>query len=313
MGLHFHTTAPRPPRMSQLILKQRVEERLVNREAREALARLMADDVNDILSSFIETIDREKLAQSISGGGRISVVEEALNVGRLQGDLAVAFAESFVRGVTEGARIGLRFSPPEFASITPDLVTEFAAEFIDSRVADLVVEITGNTRLGIQQSVQDVLLDQLSPTEAAEQIADQVGLTRRQAKAVDNFRVKQTRRIIPTPDADTPQARAAIEREVAAYRQRSLFRRGDLIARQEMQNAIQTGERQLWEVAIQNGEVKRGEVTRTWFTSGDPCPICSPLHGMIVIGMEESFPEDGPPAHIGCNCYLEWGVRPLGT
>lgn len=312
MGLHFHTTAPRTPRQPRVLMKQRVAERAVNREAREALARALSGEINDILSSFIETIDREKLAQSISGGGRISVVEEALGIGRLEADLAVAFADSFVRGVTEGARIGLRFAPPSFASIPPDLVAQFAAEFIDIRVGNLVVEIAENTRLGIRQSLQSALLDNISPTQAAEQIAERVGLTQRQSKAVDNFRAKITRQRIPNERADTPKARKAIEAEVRAYRERSLFRRGDLIARHEMQNAIQTGERQLWEVAVENGEVRREEITRTWFTSGDPCPICVPLHGMTV-GMDESFPEDGPPAHIGCNCYLEWGVRPLGT
>lgn len=313
MTLRFHTTPAAPPTRPRLIAKQRFSERAINREAREALARVLAADFGDILSSFIETIDRDALAQAVSGGGRISIIEEALGVGRLHADLAVAFAEDFTAGVLEGAKIGLRFAPPEFASIPPDLVTQFAADFIDTRVGDLVTEISRNTRRGIQQTVRSALLDELSPTQAAERIASQVGLTERQATAVDNFRTKTTRRMIPTPDADTPQARAAIEREVARYQERALFRRGELIGRHEMQNAIQTGERQLWEVAVANGEVDRDAITRTWFTSGDPCEICIPFHG-ITVGMDEEFPEGDPPEpHIGCNCYIEWGVRPLGT
>lgn len=314
MSLQFRITKACEPRAPGIVFKQRFSERAINREARETLARVLARDFNDIISSFSTSIDREALSQAIAGGGRVSVVEQSMGMGVLQADLAAAFAADFTAGVLEGARIGLRFAPPEFASIPPDLVTQLAADFIDTRVGDLLVEVSRNTKRGVQQSIQNVLLDQLSPTQAAAEIAENVGLTQRQAKAVENFRAKATRRLIPTPQADTRQARAAVEREVNAYRARSLSRRGELIARHEMQNAIQTGERQLWEVAVQQGEVLREEVYKTWFTSGDPCEICIPLHGQTV-PMNESFGEfEAPPdPHVGCNCYLEWTVRPLGT
>lgn len=77
-------------------------------------------------------------------------------------------------------------------------------------------------------------------------------------------------------------------------------RRAKTIAVTEVTRAFAEGNRIAW---------AKSEVVeaRRWNTNVDErvCPICGPLHN-VVVGLDESFPgvdDDAPPAHPNCRCW----------
>ncbi len=52
------------------------------------------------------------------------------------------------------------------------------------------------------------------------------------------------------------------------------------------------------------------KIEKTWFTNRDDrvCDICGPLDGESV-DYDATFPEDGPPAHVNCRCWIEYNTR----
>lgn len=79
--------------------------------------------------------------------------------------------------------------------------------------------------------------------------------------------------------------------------------RAERIAQTEVTRAYAAGNLAAWRAD--------GTVTgKRWHTTADDlvCPICGPLQGTTV-GLDELFPSalgaiDGPPAHVGCRCWL---------
>lgn len=51
----------------------------------------------------------------------------------------------------------------------------------------------------------------------------------------------------------------------------------------------------------------------TWFTRNDNrvCPICEPLHRNRRSSWSSKFP-DGPPAHVGCRCWIHYANERRG-
>lgn len=292
------------------------KERAANRSAREELADAFSSDFADVLAEWREGINLANVEAAVVGGN-VQIVEEALDLGRLQGGIGAAIDDALTQAVARGADIGLRHGPEPVRGVSVNSVSEIAAGFIDGRAGEAVVEITDHTRAGVRRELFSVLSQNLTPTEAAARIGQTVGLTERQTGWVDSFREKLERRLIPTPEADTPAIRRAIDQQVEDYRDRLLRTRGQAIAQTEMQNAIQWGERAFWEVAVSEGEVERAAVSRRWFTVEiGVCPICIPMHGQVR-GIDEDFSSSGgrgflgrsPPAHVNCHCYLEWFVE----
>jgi len=77
-----------------------------------------------------------------------------------------------------------------------------------------------------------------------------------------------------------------------------------MIARTESMTATNEGQRDLWEQAVKDGYLN-GDEQQVWITTPDDklCDICEPLEG-VTVGMDEDFPEEGPPAHPNCRCTI---------
>lgn len=70
--------------------------------------------------------------------------------------------------------------------------------------------------------------------------------------------------------------------------------------------------------------VGKGEAD-TWFTENDAsvCPVCKPLHGKKrsvwtlkfpdLPSNATQFPEEGPPAHWGCRCWIHYANEKRGA
>lgn len=287
-------------------------ERRANREARERVAAALEDDLADILVSFRDGIDvADAEAVVVSGDTRVIVNADAPN--NLEAHIAAAIGENLEAALEEGVEIGFRFAPPVLDGVPIGLATEAAVAHIERHAAAAAVGITQTTERGIRAILQLGVTDQISPVETARRIGNLAGLTPRQFEAVENFRRGVTRRLVPVPEALTPQVRRVIDQEVNRYRDRLLLQRGRTIAETEVQDAITQGERAFWDRAVAEGAVQAEEVNKTWRTVADAkvCPICEPLHGQVA-RFDEPFvtavgPKQGPTAHPRCRCYLEYG------
>lgn len=285
-------------------------ERAANLRARQAI-------VDEFEPKFIEVYDTfrrdsdQSFRRQLTTGGAIGADQSA--VGVLEADIAAALGDSFSDGLADGQQIGLRFSGAPDVDLNPDLVTERADRWIASEGARRIKGINDRETRTIRNSVRQALRDEVSPELAARRISREVGLTPRDAAALENFRRRRLRTLIPTPEADTQFARETVEAEVENRRARMISRRGRVIAENEMQVAIQEGERQFWDEAIASGQIDESKLIKRWFTIEDDrrCPICIPLHGQIRPFKDSfsslGFTGLGPPAHPRCRCFLEFG------
>ncbi len=138
----------------------------------------------------------------------------------------------------------------------------------------------------------------------AREIRQLVGLTRRQAQAVDNYNaalVEEGRK----PDQ--------IERMTAKYRDKMLNRRAMNLARTETTNASTAGTQAAWDQAADKGLLNRVTLRQGWgVTPTDAlCPICAAIPGMNPDGVPLGGffatpigPVSGPTVHPQCLCYV---------
>ncbi len=290
-------------------------ERRANREARESIAEVFANEFAETVNIWRAGIDIDGLGQAVAVGADIGTADAALGLGRMQGRLTSELLNRIGEAVANGAEIGVRFAPAEF-TIAPELVTQIAASFIETNALTAVSSITESTRAGVQQALLDQLTGTASPTQAASQIGDLVGLNAQQVRRVNAFRFELEGSLIPGGVGETEATRAAIESRVRAESQRLLRERGRLIADTEIQSALMEGERGYYQVAADAGELDLDLLFKTWKTvdDGRVCPICMPLHGTEVRN-DGSFElrrvgrfVNGPPAHPRCRCYLVWQI-----
>jgi hypothetical protein len=319
--IRFRTRFDRSTKIWKATLAEKAlfPERAANRRARLALAEVLEGEFQDIISAWSGEIDVKGLQAAVTSGGNVSILDQAAGVGRLQARLATRIPSVLEDTLDAGAHIGLRFAPPGLSGVRPGLAQEVAASFIDTQALSMATSISESTAAGMRQELMSVLTDEISPTEAARRIGRSAGLDPRRQQAVRNFREATQRRMIPTPDADTPAARRAIDEQVERYRLKQLKDRGETIAETEISEAIQEGERAFYEVAVSEGEIQPAQIQVTWMTSQEVnvCKICRPLHG-VVIGFAAAFASPAardeiprPPAHPRCHCHLEYEVLEL--
>jgi len=295
------------------IAKVSRKERQANRELREALAAKFEREYLEIIERGRFDVTEELLGRILTGTV-LGVPEEGL--ASIQADIATALSNQFREAIDGGARLGLRFSGAPSIDIDPSLITDIAERFIRGQGGQRIVGINAETRKAVNQIVADSLTQGFSPTQAARDIGQKVGLTRQQAKALARFEERITAQRIVSEQADTALAREAIAEDVENYRNRLLRQRGRNIAENETQVAIQHGERGFWEQAAASNQVDTSLLYKTWFTVLDDrvCPICEPLHG-VTIRFNDSFSSRGfvglsPPGHVSCRCFLEYGDDP---
>ena len=92
-------------------IQKAFHERAENIAARELLAEALSADFANVLTAFQGDIPIGAMGEALTGGS-VGIAEEAIPWWRLQARLATVLPPNFARGIEEGARIGLRFSPP---------------------------------------------------------------------------------------------------------------------------------------------------------------------------------------------------------
>lgn len=179
-------------------------------------------------------------------------------------------------------------------------------DYIQEHTGKLIVEITEETRLAVRTIINDAFIEGLHPYKSAREIRKIVGLTERQAKAVNNLR----KSLIIQKLSDK-----IIEQRTKAYAKRLLIYRSRNISRTETINAANRGQQALWEQTVEQGLINRVTARRKWITTPDDklCEWCKSLDGKLV-GLEEEFKSNAisgksytslvPTLHPQCRCAV---------
>ena len=265
---------------------------------------LMSGAVTAVLSrgirAFRSGIDREKI-QALLERDNVEGVYETIPWGKL-GDNISGMSDQYEQAIRRGGKIGTKFIPrvkePEldFSPKNPRV-----GGWINSRTANLVQNITEDAKVAIRGAVTRALNRGINPLETAKLIPRTIGLTDRQAQAVDNFRIGLANKL--------GIEGLKLEREVEKYRERLLDYRTENIARTEIAAAFNQGQIELWEQAAEKGYLDRGSQKKQWVIDpGTACQICEPMSGEEVLLTEQFYVEGlsqylaAPPAHPSCNC-----------
>ncbi len=262
------------------------------------------------------------------------------------GELSDFFDEGNIQGALEAA--GVNLTPAELEPITDAilqttlntaelaaidlnlefaLVNERAVRFAREEAARLVTSVSSETEKAIRDIVVRGQREGLNARLQAQEIRRVVGLTDRDARAVDRF-------YSGLLGDGTRQARAG---ELAdRMSARLLRRRAENIARTETIRAANMGNQLAWQTAMDGGLLPRSS-QKIWIATADSrtCPICAVLHDQTVsvsstfdiserattftrtgggenlrfrpakkVPLTNPSAELSPPAHPSCRCTM---------
>ena len=185
-----------------------------------------------------------------------------------------------------------------------DMLNPRVTEFLNAYDFNLIQGLTRRSREGVRTVVRDAFEFGGPPKQQAEYIKDLIGLTDQQAVAVRNLRRNLQ---------SAGQSQAFIRRKVKEFGKRLLEQRAFNIARTETIRAANTGQKALWEQAVDEGLLNLKKTNRVWIVTPDDrlCPVCRAIPGLNKggVSMREEFdtdlgPMDGPPAHPFCRCAV---------
>lgn len=173
-------------------------------------------------------------------------------------------------------------------------------EAVEQRGAQLVREVSEETRAAIRSAISQAYRDGIHPLRIAGTLQEMVGLTERQQLAVLHYWERLA--------ADGKRSADQVERMSQNYAKRLLRQRGKMIARTETINAANAGRYESYLQAADQGLFARNLARVEWLASEDErtCPICMALDGESVpLGQPFESPEGPimhPTAHPQCRC-----------
>jgi SPP1 gp7 family putative phage head morphogenesis protein len=193
-----------------------------------------------------------------------------------------------------------------------DRTNPSAVLWVERHAAELVTEVTDQTRRAIRKIITKAFVEGIPPREAAVLLRKVVGLHSRDEEALSNLKqrilenpggkVYAGKRAIRVPEKG--MTNKALRDTLSKYADRLHNRRALLIARTETIRGSNEGQAQLWNQAVDAGKLSR-TAKRVWITTPDErlCPICEGLEGKIA-PLNGSFDGrfSGPPAHPACRC-----------
>jgi hypothetical protein len=183
-----------------------------------------------------------------------------------------------------------------------DLVPSRAVAVAESHAGDLVAGITDEARAALRTIIARSQREGRSVEATAADVRQVLGLNRRYAQAVANRRRVLEAELVPPGRADAL---------VDAYRARLLDTQATSVARTELARSSNLGALEGYRQAVEAGALSP-DFVREWVTAredGRLCPVCRPLNGVQVVGLDAMFatalgPVLTPPAHANCRCRM---------
>lgn len=189
-------------------------------------------------------------------------------------------------------------------SMTFQIDNPFVNTWINNHTAELVAQVTDETRRAIRSVITEAFQNGDPPRKAAMRIRSMIGLTDRDAKAV----MRRWKEL----SADSSITEARVAKMTDEYAQSLLRRRALNIARTETVTAANRGVQIAWQEAQRQGSLLPG-VHQEWIAAVDSprtCAVCLELDSQQVpVGQPFYSPSLGrfllsPPAHPSCRCAV---------
>lgn len=219
----------------------------------------------------------------------------------LESELDSAMRSPMREALLGGADVASRKLP----GMSFDLTNPAAVRAVDSEVANLVRDITAQSREAIRELVRQSVSGDFDVRRLAQQVKGSIGLTPQYSVAVEHYRQSLV-------DRGIREGRALMMSQ--AYADRLLRHRAVTIARTEVIRATNAGQQAVWNDAQQEGLLPF-DTGRTWIVTPDDrlCELCAPMDGQTV-GLNEPFqsdegPVDYPPLHPNCRCAVGIAVK----
>lgn len=298
-----------------LAIKAMITSAMLTDAMRPVLARLV-ELQNGVAAAEMEAIDAGVGAAAGTAGAGVAGV-----AGDIAADVAVSSPAA-----TPSAAIPLTFDAIEPSFVAQQQQAQSA--FIQ-RLADGIEAV-------IDQDIRQGLTNGMSVDQVARTIKQTIGLTDRQAAAVENFRRLLTegdpaalQRALRDRRFDASVQRLIngemldqdkIDRMVARYAERYQAHRAATIARTETARAANAGRRAAWSQYQSRKGLPNDGIRRFWLTAFDEavCPVCAtiPLMNPDGVAMDEDYaslngPVTMPPdPHPLCRCTELFRVFP---
>lgn len=214
-----------------------------------------------------------------------SIVMELTDWIAIESEGQIIIKPTILRAIADAGTEGYKIAG---IKLSFDMLNPAAVELAQTITADMVREVTEETKAGIRKAIRDSVSAGKSMPQVGRRIKPMVGLTEKQVISVANY---EERLLIEKPH----YSRAQIDRSVGSYEKRLHRKRAEMIARTETSRAVSEGTLQAYEEA---------EIDAEWLTRGDAaCDICAPNDGQIFTIAEA---RGQIPAHPNCIC----GWRP---
>ena len=197
------------------------------------------------------------------------------------------------------------------AQLMFDLIDARAVDYAQERVGALIVEISEQMRETVRDVIARASAGEMTYQQAAIRLQSTIGLTTRDAGAVDKYIEKQFQRFMRNGLSEA-KARVKAQNMGGKYAAKLLDSRSRTIARTEIADAAMNGRYLGWDAGVTAGYIAADSV-KEWIAEPNACPICAALDGTLIGWNDEwTFPEGVsagtnnrmPPAHPNCRCSV---------
>jgi len=179
-------------------------------------------------------------------------------------------------------------------------------KWINQNTGALIKDISENSREAIADTMKQGFRVARTPLEISDEIRH-VGLHPRQMKAAINYRSSQVDNYLDL-GYSTSIARRKARDDFYTYSDRALTSRTKTIARTEMHRAINTGQREMWQQALDQ-KILDPSIEKEWVATMDikTCPDCVAINGKRIKINEKWLLADGTKSdiaqmHPNCRC-----------
>ncbi len=189
------------------------------------------------------------------------------------------------------------------AAMRFDLENPYTAPWLKAHAADLVREVSSETKLALRHVLVDAYEHRYPVDKIVDRIYNMVGLTERESVAVENYWARLA--------GDGTLTDEQVARYTDKYAEKLRHARAERIARHETNAASNRALADSWKVARDKGYIDP-EAVRVWTAAPESprtCEICLALDGKQapldgVFECEYGQYEGPPDPHVGCRCSV---------
>ena len=159
------------------------------------------------------------------------------------------------------------------ASLNYDTSNPRIRDYIGQRTGNLITTSEDGMMEAVRAMTHGALSKGMNVEQSAALIRDSIGLNAPQARALANFKAGQMA---------AGHAQDVVDQRVAAYSERLLDQRANMIARTEVRNAQNAGQLDVWRQGVED-ELLPAESKKVWQVDGNPCEEwCEQMDGEAV-------------------------------